>query len=107
MPETTFAKLELPPADPHNVEATKYYIFNETGNIMMASTSDMGVDIQQSVRDVFAEVSVFFAAMTRAISTTINPKTGEPYSMYNYTALERIISGSGLFVHVTQTDLQH
>lgn len=105
--DTTFTKLTIPAQDPHNVQATKYYIFNETGNIMMASTDEMASEIPQSARDLFAEVSVFFAAMTRAISTTENPLTGEPYSIYNYTALRKIIAGSGLFVHVTQSDLTH
>ncbi|MEJ2648845.1 MAG: hypothetical protein P8016_10610 [Sedimentisphaerales bacterium] len=31
--------LKAPVENPHNVEATKYYIFNETGNIMMAISS--------------------------------------------------------------------
>ena len=99
--------LKAPVKNPHNVEATKYYIFNETGNIMMASTVDDGSPMSQEVQDVFAEVSVFFAGMSRAITTTINPDTGEPYSLYNYTALERIISGSGLFVHVTEEDVKY
>lgn len=105
--EKKTTKLVIPPEDPHNIQATKYYIFNETGNIMMASTDDTSSDIQQSVRDVFAEVSVFFAAMTRAITTTNNPRTDKPYSIYNYTALEKIIGGSGLFAWVTQEDIEH
>ncbi|KAA3610704.1 MAG: hypothetical protein D8M58_20910 [Calditrichaeota bacterium] len=100
-------QLLIPSEDPHNIQATKYYIFNETGNIMMASTEENSKDIEQSVRDVFAEVSVFFAAMTRAITTTTNPKTDEPYSIYNYTALEKILGGSGLFAWVTKEDIEH
>jgi len=91
--------------NPHNVEATKYYIFNETGNIMMATTADASEPIQKNVQDVFNEVAVFFAGMTRAITTTKNPATGKPYSLYNYEALERVIAGSGLFVHVTEEDV--
>ena len=101
------ARLLIPPENLFNIQAKKYYIFNETGNIMMASTEDESGDLDQSARDIFAEVSVFFAAMTRAITTTENPATGEPYSIYNYTALRKIIAGSGLFVHVMQTDLYH
>lgn len=97
--------LKAPVKNPHNVEATKYYIFNETGNIMMASTVDSNTPMSQEVQDVFAEVSVFFAGMSRAITTTINPETKKPFSLYNYTALERVISGSGLFVHVTEEDV--
>jgi hypothetical protein len=99
--------LKAPPKNPHNVEATKFYIFNETGNIMMASTDNSGTPLSQSVQDVFSEVSVFFAGMSRAITTTINPDTNKNYSLYNYTALERVISGSGLFVHVTEEDVTY
>jgi hypothetical protein len=98
--------LSQPSPSSSNVQATKYYVFNETGNIMMASTDNTGASIQQSVRDVFAEVAVFFAAMTKAITTTINPATpGQPYSIYNYTALGTVIGSSGLFIHVTEEDV--
>lgn len=99
--------LKAPVKNPHNIEATKYYIFNETGNIMMASTITSDTPLTKDVQDVFSEVSVFFAGMSRAITTTINPDTGKPFSLYNYTALERVISGSGLFVHVTEEDVHY
>ncbi|MEO1049299.1 MAG: hypothetical protein AAFX87_01645 [Bacteroidota bacterium] len=99
--------LKPPVKNPHNVEATKYYIFNETGNIMLASTIDSSQPLSQEVQSVFSEVSVFYAGMSRAITTTINPNTGQPYSLYNYHALQRIISGSGLFVHVTEEDVSY
>ncbi len=107
-------KLSLPQPDPFNIQAVKRYVFNETGNIMLASTDDKTDTIQQSVRDVFAEVSVFFAAMTKAISQSINPN-GKPdangnlpyYSLYNYDALEAVIDGSGYFVHVNEEDVSY
>ncbi len=93
--------------NPNNIEAKKYYVFNETGNIMMASTIDTNTPISDSVQKVFAEVSVFFAGMSRAITNTINPATNKPYSLYNYEALQNVISGSGLFVHVTEEDVKY
>lgn len=100
--------LTKPAEDPHNIQADKYYIFNQTGNIMFASTEEMAGEIPESVRDLFAEVSVFFAAMTKAITSTPNPDDDDnPYSIYNYTALQKIINKSGLFVHVTETDYTH
>ena len=53
--------------DPNNVQVKKGFVFNETGNIMMATTDMDSAEIEQSVRDVFAEVSVFFGAMTKAL----------------------------------------
>ena len=89
------------------LKANKYYAFNETGNIMMVSTTnDTGV-IQQTVRDVFNEVSVFFAGMTKAIATTQIPGSKEYYSIYDYSALKRIIDSSGLFVQITEEDIDY
>jgi hypothetical protein len=100
-------ELTPPPKNPHNIEATKYYVFNQTGNIMMSSTIDTNTEMSKEVQKIFSEVSVFFAGMSRAMSTTMNPKTGKPFSLYNYAALESVIKGSGLFVHVTEEDVTH
>jgi hypothetical protein len=100
-------KLEIPVDASKNVELTKYYTFNETGNIMMATTVGASAEVQESVRKVFAEVSVFFAAMTKAITSTVNPVTQERYSIYNYDALAKIIAGSGCFIQVTEMDVTH
>ncbi|MBX7155324.1 MAG: hypothetical protein K1X91_10195 [Bacteriodetes bacterium] len=108
-------QLSLPQPDPFNIQAVKRYVFNETGNIMLVSTDEKSDTIQQSVRDVFAEVSVFFAAMTKAISQSTNPNgtpdktTGQlpNYSLYNYDALEAVIDGSGYFVHINEEDVSY
>jgi hypothetical protein len=106
-PEIKATEIQPPPKNPHNIEATKYYVFNQTGNIMMSSTIDSNTPISEEVQKIFAEVSVFFAGMSRAMSTTLNPITGKPYSLYNYAALKSVIKGSGLFVHVTEEDVTH
>jgi hypothetical protein len=99
--------LKAPQPNPFNIQASKEYVFNETGNIMLAKTIDGSGEIEESTRELFAEVAVFFAAMTRAISTTINPKTKKYYTLYDYEALQAVIDGSGLFVHVTEEDITH
>lgn len=109
MAEKQTTTITVPAPDPSNVQAVKHFVFNETGNIMLATTDESSVQIQQSVRDVFAEVAVFFAGMTKAISTTVDPdsKTGRHYSLYNYDALEAIIDGSGCFIHVAEEDVDY
>lgn len=92
------------PAKHHPVK--KYYVFNQTGNIML-TTIDINEKLSKEDKDTFAEVSVFFAGMTKAISTTINPTTKKPYSIYNYSAIKNIVSGSGLFIHITTEDIEH
>lgn len=92
-------------ASPFNQQATKRYIFNETGNIMLSTTAADGTAIPAAVADIFSEVAVFFAAMTKAISAAIDPATGQAYSLYNYNAIQNVIDGSGLFIHVTEEDI--
>ena len=82
------------PTDQANVEIQKGFVFNETGNIMMSTTDLTNDTIEQSVKDVFAEVSVFFGAMTKAMD-----QKGK--SLFDYGALDSIISNSGCFVKVT------
>lgn len=101
------SQLVIPQPDPFNVQAVKQYIFNETGNIMIASTATGSETIADSVRDIFSEVAVFFAAMTKAISTSIDPTTNLPYSLYDYNAIQNVVDGSGLFIHVTEEDIVH
>lgn len=101
-----FSALSKPIPNPHNMQANKYYVFNETGNIMMVTTDMDPSHLNVSVREVFNEVSVFWAAMTKAISATTNPVTNMPFSIYNYEAIEKIISGCGHFVPVTRETVE-
>jgi hypothetical protein len=90
----------LKQTNPFNLQGVKKYVFNQTGNIMMSTTDTTTSEISQSVVNVFEEVSVFFAALTKALSD-------QGFSLYDHEALERIIDGSGLFVQVTQEDVEY
>jgi len=105
-------KLKTIAPNPMNVQQKKYFVFNETGNIMLASTATGDTPISEAVQQVFAEVAVFFAALTKALSTTPKPKKKptDPtvyYTLYDYDALRRIIDGSGLFVQVTEEQVSY
>jgi hypothetical protein len=90
--------------NPNLVEGKKTFVFNQTGNIMVSTTQDPSLPVSGNVMDVFNEVSVFFAAMAKAITSTINPldPNKQPYSIFNYDALEKVINGSGCFVEITK-----
>lgn len=94
-------------ADPNITEGKKKFIFSATGNIMVATTEEDSTNMDDGVRSVFNEVSVFFAAMSKAISTTQRPNSTENYSIYDYAALEKVIDGSGCFTHCTQEDIEY
>lgn len=93
--------------DPNITEGQKKFIFSSTGNIMVATTEKTSDNLDSNVRDVFNEVSVFFAAMTKAISTTKRPNSDDNYTLYDYAALEKVIDGSGCFIHCTQEDIDY
>lgn len=93
--------------DPNITEGQKKFIFSSTGNIMVATTEETSDNLDSNVRDVLNEVSVFFAAMTKAISTTKRPNSEDNYTLYDYAALEKVIDGSGYFIHCTQEDIDY
>ncbi|HAA14989.1 MAG TPA: hypothetical protein DCE41_26170 [Cytophagales bacterium] len=88
--------------------ATKMFAVSATGNLFVASTlnggPDSDPDLTDSAKTAFGQVSIFFAAMTKSIASTKNPKTGEFYSIYDYDALDAVIRRSGMFIQVGQNN---
>ncbi|WP_017445399.1 hypothetical protein [Gayadomonas joobiniege] len=78
----------------------KYYVFSETGNIVLCTTEAVNQEFDSDIKDAFTDVSVFFAAMTKALASTINSATGKPFSIYNFFAVEKVLCASGMFVEV-------
>lgn len=74
---------------------------------MIASTDADSSNLDDKVRDVFNEVSAFYAAMSKAITTTLRPGKKEFYSLYDYEALEKGIDGSGCLIHCIQEDINY
>jgi|TARA_B100000424_G_C22852648_1_gene454597 hypothetical protein len=101
----------IPAKNPYNIPAKKQYVFNETGNVMMSTTDFANSQIEESVRQCFAEVQVFFAAMTKALeNNAINyynskgltkanaaPKDGRksPFFYWHPTPSPSVPSGTG------------
>lgn len=88
---------------------TKHYVFNETGNIMLCATPESLQQLDGELKMAFVDISVFFAAMTKALASTENPVTKRPYSLFNYQALKNMLADSGLFVetNVEQGTFSH
>ncbi len=95
-----FKKQNNKDSQPVYTPMKKHYVFNETGNIMLCSTSDSINNFDEDIKDSFIDLSVFFAAMTKAVHSTINPVTKKPFSIYNYQAVKNILSQSGMFVEM-------
>lgn len=85
-----------------NIPATKQFVVNATGNLFIATTlssPDTPEDISEEAKKAFGQVSVFFAALTKAMS-----ESGK--SLYDYDALNNLIKGSGLFVNMVKSTVQ-
>lgn len=86
------------------IAATKQFVVNATGNLFVATTLNggegaVGAEISAEAEKAFGQVSVFFSAMTKAMS-----EAGK--SLYDYESLDALVSGSGLFVKVTESQIR-
>jgi len=88
-----FTVLEAAPGG----EIQKYYTLNQTGNIMVSSTVDNEKDLSEDVKAVFQKVVVFFGALAAALT-----KAGK--DLYDYDAIAKIVTSSGLFMRVHEED---
>ena len=85
-----------------NIPATKQFVVNATGNLFIATTlssSTTPENISEEAKEAFGQVSVFFAALTKAMSDSKK-------SLYDYDALNKIIEGSGLFINVSKSTVK-
>lgn len=98
------------PDTPHYHPLPKYYLFNETGNILVCSSNNHADRNDPYLKQAFTDVSVFFAAMTKALATTAvvdhsdNESNTKPVSIYNYEAMKEIFTKSGMFI---ETNKEH
>jgi len=84
------------------VDATRYIVLNETGNILITSNQDPSKKLPDHTEQIFMEAVAQLCMITRAISTTIDPKTGKTFSIYNHFALDRVLTEHPLFALLGQ-----
>lgn len=84
------------------VPATKEFVVNATGNLFVATTLNGGdtgnAQISEEAKKAFSQVSVFFAAMTKAMVEVDGEST-----LYDYETINKIVSKSAMFVKVTDS----
>lgn len=85
-----------------NLPLTKYYAFNETGNIMVSTTKEGSEEVNDALRVMFLDMSIFFAAMTKAIVTKEDGQGNKVSSVYNSDDITKILDKSEFFVEVRQ-----
>ena len=82
----------------HYYPLPKYYMFNETGNILLCTSAKNIEGIDSYRKDSFIDVSVFLAAMTKALATTKLEDSEQNFSIYNYQAMKDVFTRSGMFI---------
>lgn len=90
----------IPTVNTGSEPAAKQFAVNATGNLFIASTLNnaTGNGLTKEAQEAFSQVSVFFAAMTKAMN-----ESGK--NLYDFDALGNLIKGSGLFINVTKSDI--
>ena len=93
---------DLTSSKSNDIPATKQFVVNATGNLFIASTLNTdfqtGSVISQEAEEAFGQVSIFFAALTKSMEEA-------GVSFYDYSAINKIVSKSGLFVKVTESQI--
>lgn len=82
----------------------KYYSFNETGNVMVSTTREGTEVLNEELRKMFLDMSIFFAAMTKAIVTN-GEGNDKSNSIYNSDAITKILDQSEFFVKVRSENI--
>ncbi|MCC5935829.1 MAG: hypothetical protein JJU34_00980 [Lunatimonas sp.] len=88
-------------------QANEYHLVNASGSILIRTTSPPSQNLPEELRQEFSIASSILAAMTVALSRTINPISGHFFSLYNYHGIERILSGSGRFTKVVEDSVTY
>ncbi|OLQ74061.1 hypothetical protein BIT28_19440 [Photobacterium proteolyticum] len=89
----------------HYAPLSKYYAFNETGNVMVCTTNEGAEVVSDALKHMFSDMSIFFAAMTKAIATHKDAQ-GKANSIYSSDAILKILDKSEFFVEAKRESIK-
>ncbi len=98
IPET--APVPEPPESPRQ-EARRYFLLNETGNVLIATSLSPSGSLPDVTLAQFTEALAHLSAVFFAIAGSKDPATGEPFSLYNYSVLKRALELHPVFIRVS------
>jgi len=108
--ENDFLKDALVPQG-KTFQSDRIYCFNQTGNFLISSTfgkddtKDLQKVIPKNCWQEFSRAAVFLAAMTKAMA--LGTKQKKAKSLYDYDAIANIINKSGLWIQMTEEEVNH
>jgi hypothetical protein len=89
------------------IDVASYVIINETGNVLIKSSLDPANKLPDLAEKIFLEAVSSLCLITTAISRSIDPATNRPFSIYDHSALERILVQHPLFVHLGRESAEY
>lgn len=105
-PKTKVKEKTKAMSEARNIPLTKYYAFNETGNIMVSTTNEGTEVINDNLKLMFMDMSIFFVAMTKAIVSRVDEDGKQISSIYNSNDITTILDESENFVEVKQEHIK-
>lgn len=88
-------------AEPSKHEAQRYFLLNETGNVLISTSLSPSGRLPDATLDLFSEALAHLATVFYAVAGAKDPSTGEPFSLYNYGALKRVLDAHPVFIRMS------
>lgn len=88
-------------AEPSKHEAQRYFLLNETGNVLISTSLSPSGRLPDTTLDLFSEALAHLATVFYAVAGAKDPLTGEPFSLYNYGALKRVMDAHPVFIRMS------
>ncbi|MBI4997138.1 MAG: hypothetical protein HZC22_09625 [Rhodocyclales bacterium] len=95
------AAVPPPKEEPPRHEAQRYFLLNETGNVLIATSLSPSGQLPEATLALFTEALAHLSAIFFAVAGTKDPDTGRPFSLYNYGVLKRALTLHPVFIRVS------
>ena len=92
---------------PEVANRNRYIALNETGNVVITGDFNPAKPLPSHIENLFLEALSHLGLITRTISTTIDPQTGQPYSTHSHFALTQILNSHPLFTPLAQETVEY
>lgn len=85
-----------------HMDRQEFALINETGNVFIRTSCTNVQRMPAHIEKLFIHATAHFAAITRAITTTRDKKTGKAYRLYHHHALIKVLDHHPCFSKVDE-----
>lgn len=82
-------------------EAQRYFLLNETGNVLIATSLSPSGRLPDATLALFSEALSHLSAVFFSIAGSRDPNTGEAFSLYDYAVLKKALELHPVFIRVS------